>query len=146
MSCLSPNCPALVPQAPTQLQGNGADTKSEHVCLQPQTFPMCSVQVGLVSPEVVTQLQRFPTVFSVSPSSVTFTDSLRCPDSRSAALEATLQQLRSEDVFPVLRGWRGECYVTRAESSGPALFKMDRSASKLFGVRQVRSSHWLMSP
>ena len=98
------------------------------------------VQVGLVSPEVVTQLQRFPTVFSVSPTSVTFADSLRCPDSRSAALEATLQQLRSEDVFPVLRGWRDECYVTRAESSGPALFKMDRSASKLFGVRQV--SQW----
>ena len=109
-------------------------------------FRCDNVQVGLVSPEVVTQLQRFPTVFSVSPTSVTFADSLRCPDSRSAALEATLQQLRSEDVFPILRGWRGECYVTRAESSGPALFKMDRSASKLFGVRQVRNSYWLMSP
>ena len=31
--------------------------------------------------------------------------------------------------------------MTRAQSSGPALFKMDRSASKLFGVRQV-SSYW----
>ena len=101
-------------------------------------FQCDNVQVGLVSPEVVTQLQRFPSVFSVSPTSVTFADSLRCHESRSAALEVTLQQLRSEDVFPVLRGWRGECYVTRAASSGPALFKMDRSASKLFGVRQVR--------
>ena len=95
-----------------------------------------SVQVGLVSREVVTQLRRFPGVFTITPASVTFADSLQSPDSRSRALEAMLQQLRSEDVLPVLRGWRDECYVSRAASSGPDLFKMDRSASKLFGVRQ----------
>ena len=71
-------------------------------------FHCDSVQVGLVSTEVVTQLRRFPAVFSISSSSITFADSLRCPESRSSALEATLQQLRSEDMFPVLRGWRGE--------------------------------------
>ena len=71
-------------------------------------FHCDSVQVGLVSTEVVTQLRRFPAVFSISSTSITFADSLRCPESRSSALEATLQQLRSEDIIPVLRGWRGE--------------------------------------
>ena len=49
MSYLSPNCQALGPQSPTQLQGNGADTKiTITVLLVPQTFPMCSVhRVGL---------------------------------------------------------------------------------------------------
>ena len=71
-------------------------------------FHSTSDPVGLVSPEVVTQLRRFPAVFSIGPTSITFADSLECPESRSSALEATLQQLRSEDVFPLLRGWRGE--------------------------------------
>ena len=69
-------------------------------------------------------------MFTTNSSSVTFADSLKSSDNRSRALEATLLQLRSEDVVPTLRGWRGECYVTWAA------FKMDHSACELFGVRQ----------
>ena len=48
MSYLSPNCQALGPQSPTQLQGNGADTKiTITVLLVPQTFPMCSGDVDV---------------------------------------------------------------------------------------------------
>ena len=43
--------------------------------------------------------------------------SLRTPEARNLALEATLLTLRAEDALPALRGWRGECYVTRLHSS-----------------------------
>jgi len=93
------------------------------------------VQVGLISSTVLKELQRFPSVFAVTSNSVTFTDKLSNPQARNVALEETLLKLKSEDVFPALRGWRGECYVTRASSSGPEMFKMERAASVLFGVK-----------
>lgn len=93
------------------------------------------VQVGLISSKVLKELQRFPSVFAISSNSVTFTPNLDNPQARNDALEETLLKLKSEDVFPALRGWRGECYVTRASSSGPELFKMERAGSVLFGVK-----------
>jgi len=93
------------------------------------------VQVGLISSKVLKELQRFPSVFAISSNSVTFTPNLDNPQARNDALEEALLKLKSEDVFPALRGWRGECYVTRASSSGPELFKMERAGSVLFGVK-----------
>ena len=55
MSYMSLNCQALGPQSPTQLQGNGADTKiTITVLLVPQTFPMCSVWMTLQAVQLAT--------------------------------------------------------------------------------------------
>jgi len=94
------------------------------------------VQVGFISSEVLAHLKKFPEVFNVTNSSVSFVSSLDTPDTRSNALEGVLNQMKRDNLFPqALKGWRNECYVTRAENTGPVLFKMDRSATPLFGVR-----------
>ena len=94
------------------------------------------VQVGLIAPTVLKEIQRFPSVFNITPTHVTFNPSLDNPSARNDALETMLLQWRKEGVFLALKGWRDECYVTREHFSSEMLFKMDRSATPLFGVRQ----------
>ena len=94
------------------------------------------IQVGLIAPTVLKHIQRFPTVFNITANSVTFHSSLDNPSARNDALEKMLLELKKEGVFPALKGWRNECYVTREHFSSDMLFKMDRSATPLFGVSQ----------
>ena len=66
-------------------------------------------QVGLISPSVLKQIQRFPSVFEVSEQSVTFHPSLDKPSTRNEALEQMLLQLKGEGEVAALQGWRNEC-------------------------------------
>jgi 8-oxo-dGTP pyrophosphatase MutT (NUDIX family) len=93
-------------------------------------------QVGMISPPVLAQLRHYPSVFVVSEDRVTFAERLATEPERSAALEAALLDMRRRDVFPQLRGWRKECYEVGRSFTEPLLFKMERSAAPLFGVRQ----------
>jgi len=95
-----------------------------------------SVQVGFVPAQVVTQLQKYPQVFTVGKVAVTINEELKTPGERDKALETVLLDLKEQNLFEALRGWRDECYDIKEHFSSPALFKMERSATPLFGLRQ----------
>jgi len=95
-----------------------------------------SVQVGFVPASVLEQLQKYPKVFTISKSAVTISEGLQTPEERNKALETVLLDLRKQNIFEALRGWRDECYDIKEHFSSPALFKMERSATPLFGLRQ----------
>ena len=90
----------------------------------------------MISPQVLTQLLRYPAVFTILKERVLLNPKLGTETERSAALEEVLLDLKRRDVFPPLRGWRKECYEVRESLSEPLLFKMERSAAPLFGIRQ----------
>jgi len=75
-------------------------------------------------------------VFTISKKSVTLSDTLTSAQERNEALEKVLLDMREKDLFSALRGWRSECYEIKPQFSAPALFKMERCATPLFGVRQ----------
>lgn len=93
-------------------------------------------QVGLISPQVLDQLRGYPQVFDITKESVVLSSRLTSYDERSSALEKVLKDLQSKNMFVALNGWRDECYEIKVRFSGPALFKMERAATPLFGVRQ----------
>jgi len=95
-----------------------------------------SVQVGFVPAPVVTQLLQYPEVFTVTKVAVTINEALKSPAERNKALETVLLDLKKQNLFEALRGWRDECYDIKEHFSSPALFKMERSATPLFGLRQ----------
>ena len=90
----------------------------------------------MISPQVLAQLLHYPAVFSISSSKVALNHNLTTELERSTVLEEVLLDLKQRDVFPPLRGWRNECYEVRESLSQPLLFKMERSAAPLFGIRQ----------
>ena len=93
-------------------------------------------QVGFVPASVLEQLKKYPKVFTISKSAVTISEGLQTPEERNKALETVLLDLRKQNIFEALRGWRDECYDIKEHFSSPALFKMERSATPLFGLRQ----------
>lgn len=95
-----------------------------------------SCQVGMISPVVLAQLHNYPALFTVSEERVALSELLTTEQERSAALQEALLDMKRRDVFPPLRGWRNECYEVRESYAQPLLFKMERSAAPLFGVRQ----------
>ena len=94
------------------------------------------IQVGFVPAQVVAQLQKYPQVFTVRMVDVTINEDLKSAEERNKALEAVLLDLKKQNLFGALRGWRNECYDIKEHFSSPALFKMERSATPLFGLRQ----------
>jgi len=93
-------------------------------------------QVGMVSPAVVVQLANYPEIFSITKESVTFAAAIDEVNIRNQALDQVLRDLRAKDAFIPLRGWRDECYEIKRKFSEPPLFKIERSASPLFGMRK----------
>jgi len=93
-------------------------------------------QVGLISSSVLSHLINYPDVFTITKERVTLSDTLTSIQERNTALEKVLLDMKSKDMFTALRGWRSECYEIKPQFSAPVLFKMERSATPLFGVRQ----------
>jgi len=92
--------------------------------------------VGLVTPWVVIQLENYPEVFSITAESITFTKGITEPHERNKELDRVLRELKAKETFLPLRGWRNECYEIKRIFSEPPLFKIERSASPLFGMRK----------
>lgn len=71
-------------------------------------FVVAGHQVGLVRPDVMTQLTRYPDVFNIQPHAVTLNPAFRDYAERSAKVEAVLNECRAQGTFVTLRGWRDE--------------------------------------
>ncbi|KAJ1522045.1 hypothetical protein ONE63_002362 [Megalurothrips usitatus] len=92
-------------------------------------------QVGLVRPDIMVELLRYPEVFIVRPDSVELNPAFRDFDERTARVEQVLQECRANNTFVTLKGWRNECYNVHSVLTDPPLLRMDRSATCLFGIR-----------
>ncbi|CAK9827668.1 Nudix hydrolase 20, chloroplastic [Anthophora retusa] len=113
-----------------------------------RAFVVDGQQVGLVRPDVMKELLNYPQVFQVHPEYVQLNPAFRDYAERSAKVEEVLREWRAGGKFVTLRGWREECYEIRAQFNTPPLFKMDRSATCLFGVRKygVDINGYVMDP
>jgi 8-oxo-dGTP pyrophosphatase MutT (NUDIX family) len=92
---------------------------------------------GWVRPDFAQTLARFPDVFDVEPERVAVRDVLDTPQQRSDAIRRALEALREEGV---IGGWRNEDYEVFADASGEPLFRIERAATKHFGIRG-RATH-----
>ncbi|XP_073977038.1 uncharacterized protein [Rhodnius prolixus] len=97
-------------------------------------FIVGSEQVGVVRPKVASILAHYPDVFQVNSGYITLVPSLDGYDKRTKAVDAVLRDCKEKGVFLALRGWRDECYEIKRVFSSESLFKMDRSATCLFGI------------
>merc|ERR1719347_873258 len=91
-------------------------------------------QVGLISKEVLQNLREYRDVFKISEEEIVL--DINTVQERNDAIEKVLKDLRAKGAFLALKGWRDECYEIRGNFGEPPLFKMERSATPLFGVRQ----------
>jgi len=91
-------------------------------------------RIGTVPPECIQQMKLHPKVFKVSENRIEFAQELSSYDLISEALATFLQDLRKQELFPTLTGWRNECYEIRNKFSQPPFFKVERSATPLLGL------------
>jgi 8-oxo-dGTP pyrophosphatase MutT (NUDIX family) len=92
---------------------------------------------GWVTPEFAAVLARFPEVFHCESKRIALASDLTTPLARTDGIARVLDVLRAEGF---ISGWRGEQYEVYAEASGEPLFRMERAAVALFGVRS-RAAH-----
>lgn len=113
-----------------------------------RAFVVDGQQIGLVRPDVIRELVNYPQVFQVHPEYVQLNPAFRDYAERSARVEEVLREWKAGEKFITLRGWREECYEVRAQFNTPPLFKMDRSATCLFGIRKygVDINGYVMDP
>lgn len=99
-------------------------------------FEIDGRQVGLIRPEVFHELVKFPEVFNTkNPDYVTFVGDIKTLEDRTTAMESFLMRVKKEEKFKTLNGWRNETYDVKIDYSSQTLFKMDRSATCLFGIK-----------
>ncbi|CAF4777260.1 unnamed protein product [Pieris macdunnoughi] len=92
-------------------------------------------QVGLIRPDILKHLERFPEVFRVTGKYVELNPAFRDYKERSSRIAAVLQSLKKEGEICALKGWRDECFEVSTPFYHESLMEMDRSAICLFGIR-----------
>ncbi|KAG8129749.1 hypothetical protein E2320_016459 [Naja naja] len=111
-------------------------------------FMVAGQQVGYVPPAVAKCLHQYPTVFSVSQRDealphVELNEQLTSCDQRTAAVQRVLKELKAQQAFPCLKGWRDEMRglgTTKQKEGDSLLFltieeMMERAATPLLGVK-----------
>jgi hypothetical protein len=68
-------------------------------------------QVGLVRPDVLSQLHNYPDVFLVHNDAVELNPAFRDYKERSTRVDAVLRDCRKNNTFVTLRGWRDEVSI-----------------------------------
>ena len=87
--------------------------------------------VGWLRPSFADQLRRWPHVFEVNSAFVI----LRAkPDTAAGRTEAMAEVTRDLARDGVIRGWRDELVSVSHHYASPELFRMERAASRYFGV------------
>eukprot|EP01135_Chromosphaera_perkinsii_P009386 Nk52_evm62s1737 gene=Nk52_evmTU62s1737 len=111
---------------------------------------------GIVRVDFVPLLKRFPSVFYVFENDKVANDfnttkkpkdwaqmskgvylnpDFKTCESRSAAIQKCLFELREMDLLPALRGWRNEEFKVAETFQGDPLLNIERSACGLFAIR-----------
>ncbi|XP_067122329.1 uncharacterized protein [Centruroides vittatus] len=105
-------------------------------CCKP--FYIGDQQVGVIRPDIWQHLSKYPQIFHYNQASdsVTLNPNWRTYDERSTKLDLVLQEIRKQNIFKTLAGWRDECYDVSAKFGDPALMKIERSATCLFGIKK----------
>lgn len=99
-------------------------------------FTVHGTLVGWMKPTFAAHLENWPEHFSVRPRGVGMIGTHDTADTRSAVLADVVESLASSGV---IEGWRNE-EVSVAESFySPALFHVERSASRYFGLTMYAS-------
>ncbi|XP_023288246.1 uncharacterized protein YJR142W [Orussus abietinus] len=113
-----------------------------------RAFVVDGQQIGLIRPDVLKELLNYPQVFQVQPEYVQLNPAFRHYAERSARVDEVLREWRAGGKFITLLGWRDEYYDVRSQFNTPPLFKMDRSATCLFGIRKygVDINGYVMDP
>ncbi|XP_023216920.1 nudix hydrolase 24, chloroplastic-like [Centruroides sculpturatus] len=98
-------------------------------CCKP--FYIGDQQVGVIRPDIWQHLSKYPQIFHYNQASdsVTLNPNWRTYDERSTKLDLVLQEIRKQNIFKTLAGWRDECYDVSAKFGDPALMKIERSAT-----------------
>lgn len=71
-------------------------------------FVVAGQQVGLVRPDVMTELLSFPEVFVVHTDAVMLNPAFRDYNERTLNVEKVLKDCKSRNAFITLKGWRDE--------------------------------------
>ncbi|KAG9466408.1 uncharacterized protein [Eleutherodactylus coqui] len=102
-------------------------------------LPFCvqGQRVGWVTPPVAQVLAQHSDVFALykdPEARLELSDHLGSPHERTRAVQQVMESLRSGDVFPCLREWRGELFDVKGLFSDAPLLTMERAATPLLGV------------
>jgi 8-oxo-dGTP pyrophosphatase MutT (NUDIX family) len=85
--------------------------------------------VGWIRPSFADLLRRWPHVFDVNPAYVTMKG-----DTHAARTESMATVVKDLARDGVVRGWRDEMVGVHAHYGNPELFRMERAASRHFGI------------
>ncbi|XP_031350175.1 uncharacterized protein LOC116175931 [Photinus pyralis] len=78
---------------------------------QCRPFIVEGFQVGLIRPDVMKQLLRYPEVFRVTSDYVELNPAFRDYEERTARVDHVLRELRGDHAFIALKGWRDEVSI-----------------------------------
>ena len=95
-------------------------------------FTVDGLALGRVKLAFAVRLAAFPEVFVVDPGGVALAPGLDGFEARSAAVDGALRVIETDGA---IAGWRGEDYPVAMSFAAPPLFKMERAAVPLLGVR-----------
>ncbi|CAM2723088.1 unnamed protein product [Rotaria socialis] len=96
-------------------------------------------QIGWIREDAAEQLRRYPNVFVEHSDRFTLAEHLNTNESRSEAVAQVVNDMRARDCLKTLRGWRDELYLVKSAYSQPPLFKIERAATSIFGIRKYGS-------
>lgn len=71
-------------------------------------FVIEGYQVGLIRPDMLKNLLKFPEVFHVQADAVELNPAFRDYDERTARMDSVLRECRDSNLFLPLKGWRDE--------------------------------------
>ncbi|KAI5643825.1 NUDIX domain-containing protein [Phthorimaea operculella] len=98
-------------------------------------FIVAGHQVGLIRPDVMKYLHKFPEVFRITGRQVELNPAFRDYKERTTKVADVLLKLKKEEEICALKGWRDECFEVSVPHCHESLLEMDRSACCLFGIR-----------
>ncbi|CAH1782235.1 unnamed protein product [Owenia fusiformis] len=103
-------------------------------------FMVGDKQIGIILPDSLATLEKYVDTFDKTLNDknqmcLYLKSKYDTFESRSEQLATVLTDLRARDVFSCLKGWRNECYNAFDRFCDPPLFKVERSASGLLGIK-----------
>lgn len=99
-------------------------------------FIVTGKKVGIVLEHIAEILMKYESCFTVKDDIVSIRSEFASGDAITKAVEEVLHDLKARKIFKCLDGWRSEHYDVRPRYSQDPLFKLERAAATLFGIKQ----------